>query len=47
MKIILQDFEENNNIINIIIDEKFMRLKNHVYYVLNTVEIFLSLLTMY
>ena len=35
LEIIFQNFQENNNIINVIADEKFMRFKNHVHHVLN------------
>ena len=32
---ILQNFQENNNVINVTISEEFIKSKNHIYHVLN------------
>ena len=41
LEIILQNFQENNNVINITTNEEFMRFKNHIHHVLNIQKKFL------
>ena len=40
-KIILQNFQENNNIINVAVSKKFIKSKNHIYHVLSIQKRFL------
>ena len=35
LEMILQNFQENNNIINIAADKKFMKSKNHIHHALS------------
>ena len=35
LEMILQNFQEDNNVINVAADEEFMRSKNHIYHVLS------------
>ena len=41
LKMILQNFQENNNIINVAADKEFMKSKNHIHHVLNIQKRFL------
>ena len=35
LEIILQNFQENNNVINVAADKEFMRSKNHIHHALS------------
>ena len=35
LEMILQSFQENNNVINVTTDEEFMRFKNHIHHALS------------
>ena len=41
LEMILQNFQENNNIINVAANKEFMRFKNHIHHVLSIQKIFL------
>ena len=41
LKMILQNFQENNNVINVATNKKFMRFKNHIHHVLSIQKRFL------
>ena len=41
LEMIFQNFQENNNVINIAADKKFMKSKNHVHHVLSIQKRFL------
>src|SRR5436190_8621348 len=41
LEIILQSFQENNNVINVAADKKFMKSKNHIHHVLSIQKKFL------
>ena len=41
LEMILQSFQEDNNVINITADKEFMRFKNHIHHVLSIQKRFL------
>ena len=47
LEMILQSFQENNNVINVAADKKFMKSKNHVHHALSIQRRFLIIYESY